>query len=145
MLLVTGAAGTVRTVLSGSGVRVLVMDSIAFATAEHAGQVIVTGSHGGTSAGEYARRAGVTAVVCNDAGIGKNEAGIAGLKSLEAVGIAGIAVGHDSARIGDGTDSWSHGVVTFVNAAARAAGVRCGHPVGGEIARVLGVWGPESC
>jgi hypothetical protein len=143
VLLVTGAGGTVTTVLTHRGTRVLVMDSIAFATAEQAGQVIVTGSHGGTSAAEYARRAGVAAVVCNDAGVGKNEAGIAGLRSLAADGIAGIAVGHDSARIGDGADSWAHGVVTFGNETARAAGVRCGYPVREEITRVLGTWGPS--
>ncbi|MFC5745629.1 hypothetical protein [Actinomadura rugatobispora] len=118
-----------ETVLESHGIRVLTMDSIAFASLALAGEVIVTGSHGGASAGQYARRAGVAAVVCNDAGVGKDGAGIAGLRAVGADGIAGIAVGHDSARIGDGRDAWLNGVVTFVNDPARAAGVRHGLPL----------------
>ncbi|GLZ14322.1 hypothetical protein Acsp04_45570 [Actinomadura sp. NBRC 104425] len=118
-----------ETVLESHGIRVLTMDSIAFASPALAGEVIVTGSHGGASAGQYARRAGVAAVVCNDAGVGKDDAGIAGLRAVGADGVAGIAVGHDSARIGDGMDAWLNGVVTFVNDPARAAGVRPGLPL----------------
>jgi hypothetical protein len=124
-----------------AGKRVLVTDSISYASREHAGHVVVCGSHGGTSAGEYARDFGLAAVVCNDAGIGKNDAGVAGLRLVEAHGIVGIAVGHGSARIGDGRDAWDHGVVSFVNKTAAAHGVRRGHPVKDEIARLLTQWG----
>jgi hypothetical protein len=118
-----------ETVLESHGIRVLTMDSIAFASPALAGEVIVTGSHGGASAGQYARRAGVAAVVCNDAGIGKDGAGTAGLRAVGADGIAGIAVGHESARIGDGMDAWLNGVVTFVNDPARVSGVSHGLPL----------------
>ncbi|MEN0140165.1 MAG: hypothetical protein AAGC80_33770 [Rhodococcus sp. (in: high G+C Gram-positive bacteria)] len=113
--------------------RVWVMDSIAFASRTHAGDVIVTGSHGGTSAGEYAADFGVSVVVCNDAGIGKNRAGLAGLEAVAAQGIVGIAVSHHSARIGDGSDTWSSGAISYVNAAGEQAGVRTGRPVRDEI------------
>ncbi|GAA0997818.1 hypothetical protein GCM10009555_096000 [Acrocarpospora macrocephala] len=106
--------------------RVLVMDSVSYASAEDAGQTIVTGSHGGTSAGEYARRRGVACVVCNDAGFGKNRSGVAGLRDLDRNGIAGIAVGHQTARIGDGLDAWEAGVVSYVNDTARRAGFTAG-------------------
>ncbi|WP_406036477.1 hypothetical protein OG799_18590 [Micromonospora sp. NBC_00898] len=113
-------------VLEYPGGRVVVMDSISFATDEDAGNIIVTGSHCGASAGEYARGVGVACVVGNDAGLGKNNAGIAGLQEVDAVGILGVAVGHTSARIGDGMDVWETGVITFVNETARCAGLSVG-------------------
>lgn len=116
-------------VLESSGRRVWVMDSIAFASDELRGDVIVTGSHGGTSAGEYATSFGVAVVACNDAGIGKNEAGTAGLAALDASGIAGIGVSHETARIGDGLDTWECGQVSYVNARARDLGIQVGRPV----------------
>ncbi|WP_072803455.1 hypothetical protein [Rhodococcoides yunnanense] len=118
---------------SRNGQRVWVMDSIAFASAAQSGDVIVTGSHGGTSAGEYAVQFGVRVVVCNDAGIGKNAAGVAGLRAIDAHGIAGIAVGHDSARIGDGEDIWENGTITYVNRTAAEAGIRVGAALSEEI------------
>ena len=124
-------------VLRAGNVAVWVMDSVAFGGPEHAGQVIVTGSHGGRSAGEYAASYGVAVVVANDAGIGKNAAGVAGLVAVDADGIAGIGVSHESSRIGDGTDTWEHGVVSFVNRRAAALGVTLGEPVRTAVARVL--------
>ncbi|WP_207890738.1 hypothetical protein [Rhodococcus sp. Eu-32] len=109
------------------------MDSIAFASSAQAGDVIVTGSHGGTSAGEYAVEFGVSVVVCSDAGIGKNSAGVAGLSAIDTQGIAGVAVGHDSARIGDGTDIWENGTITYVNATAEALGIRVGAALSEQI------------
>jgi hypothetical protein len=129
MPLVDDHAGEVRTVLEERGTRVVVTDSIAFASAALAGHLVVTGSHGGTSAGEYARRIGATAVACNDAGIGKDGAGVAGLAALDPAEVIGVAVGHDTARIGDGTDTWRSGIVSYANAAALAAGVRPGVPL----------------
>jgi hypothetical protein len=129
MPLVDDHAGEVRTVLDERGTRVVVTDSIAFASPALAGHLVVTGSHGGTSAGEYTRRIGAAAVACNDAGIGKDGAGVAGLVALDAAGIVGVAVGHDTARIGDGTDTWQSGIVGYANATALAAGVRPGVPL----------------
>ena len=56
------------------------------------GQVLVAGSHGGIVAAWYAAKAGVRAVILNDAGIGKDEAGVAGLRWLEAIGMAAAAL-----------------------------------------------------
>jgi hypothetical protein len=120
-------------VLTANGQRVWIMDSIAFASRAQGGDVIVTGSHGGTSAGEYAVEYGVRVVVCNDAGVGKNRAGIAGLAAVDAQDIAGIAVGHNSSRIGDGKDVWESGIVTYVNPTAARAGVRLGAHLSEEI------------
>lgn len=119
------------------GRRIWVMDSIAFGSDALAGDVIVTGSHGGASAGEYAAGYGVAAVVCNDAGVGKNDAGIAGLRELDNLGVAGVAVTHLSARIADGQDAWEHGVVGYANRTAQHAGVVSGVAVRDQVGALL--------
>ena len=49
----------------------LTADSVTELDARHRGAVLVAGSHGGRIAACYASRAGVHAVILNDAGIGK--------------------------------------------------------------------------
>jgi hypothetical protein len=88
--------------------------------------VLIAGSHAGVIAAYYAARAGVRAVVLNDAGVGKDRAGIAGLAYLDAIGIAAAAVAHSSARIGDGADTLERGVVSHANAVAASCGVQPG-------------------
>lgn len=51
--------------------------------------------------------------MCNDAGIGKGEAGIAALAMLQAHGMPGRTVAHTSTRIGEARDIWEHGVVSY--------------------------------
>lgn len=117
-----------RYVVFDDGVtRIVVADTVSLAGPDDAGQVIVTGSHGGLSAGEYARRQNVACLVCNDAGFGRNNAGVSGLAELDQDGIVGIAVGYLTARIGDGFDAWSNGVVSFVNRTALEAGFAIGY------------------
>ncbi|GAA2988862.1 hypothetical protein [Streptosporangium longisporum] len=135
-----------RTVLARGGRRVLVTDSVSFAARARPADVVVTGSHGGLSAGEYARRFGLGFLVCNDAGVGRNGAGVAGLRALDETGVLGVAVGHRSARIGDGADGWACGVITFVNETARGSGLRRGtslrEAVGGFLDRPAPVPAP---
>lgn len=108
-----------------AGVPVLLSDSVTvFDAADAAGAIIVSGSHGGTSAIGYVVRVGARGVLVNDAGVGKEEAGIAGLACADAAGLAVAAVAHDSARIGDAQDTLDHGRVSHVNRVAAAAGVR---------------------
>jgi hypothetical protein len=103
--------------------RLALLDSVTETTAAHAGCVVVTGSHGGASVVRYALAAPARLFVFNDAGIGKDGAGIAALADLERAGIAACAVSHASARIGDAQDTWAHGVVSAVNAQAAAMGL----------------------
>ena len=72
----------------------------------------------------------------NDAGVGKDDAGIAALKMLEARGVAGGTVSHLSARIGDSQDMWDNGVVSHVNASARAMGIMPGQPLNETLTRL---------
>lgn len=98
----------------------LVVDSITQAVGGSAGAVIVCGSHGGLSAAGFALEAAPWAVVFNDAGVGKDDAGIAALALLQGAGIAACTVAHISARIGDAYSTLHEGRLSHCNAAARA-------------------------
>lgn len=113
------------------------VDSVTQVTAAAAGHVVVTGSHGGASVVPYARAVRAKLYVFNDAGIGKDRAGIAALDLLQADGIAACAVSHTSARIGDAQDAWDNGVVSAVNAQAAALGVEVGATLRAALARGL--------
>ena len=109
--------------------RVLLMDSISLIGPDDAGTIIVCGSHGGAISGAFAAKHPPALVFFNDAGIGKNGAGIAALRNLEAAGIAAATVSHGSARIGDALDAWDNGVVSHRNAWAARVGIEAGQPV----------------
>lgn len=106
--------------------RPLLADSATRLGPEAAGAVLVTGSHGGLYAAYLAAKAGVRAVIFNDAGVGLGAAGIAGLAWLEALGIAAAAVDHGTARIGDAADMLARGRLSYANAPARACGLAPG-------------------
>ena len=97
-------------------------DSVTRLGPEDAGKVLIGASHGGVYAANLAARAGLRAVILNDAGIGKDGAGIAGLAYLDKIGMAAATIGHNTARIGDGRDMASRGIISRVNAAAGARG-----------------------
>lgn len=118
-----------ETVAELGGFRVVAMDSISLIAPADAGAIVVSGSHGGASSGAFAAMHPPALVLFNDAGVGKNSAGIAALRTLAAAGIAAAAVAHDSARIGDALDAWQNGVVTHSNDRAAKAGVAPGLPV----------------
>lgn len=104
----------------------LVLDSVTHLTSAHRGGVAYCASHGGVYAGYYAARMGVGAVVLNDAGVGREQAGIGGLQLLEGLGVPAATIGHSTARIGDGCDGVTRGLITYVNASARHLGIEPG-------------------
>ena len=105
---------------------VLTADSITRVGAEAAGAVVINGSHGGIYAAFVAAKLRVAAAVFNDAGVGQDQAGIAGLDYLAGLGIPAAAVGHQTARIGDGPDMMARGIVTHANSPAIAIGCQLG-------------------
>ena len=105
---------------------ILIADSITRLGPEAAGAVVVNGSHGGIYAAYLAGKLRVAAAIFNDAGVGRDEAGIAGLDYLDEFGIAAAAVSHSTARIGDGADMMARGLVSHANAVARELGCRAG-------------------
>lgn len=103
-----------------------VLDSVTHLKAEHRGRAVYCASHGGIYAGYYAAKMGVGAVILSDAGIGREQAGVAGLRLLDGLGVPAAAISHTSARIGDGADGYARGLVSFANNAARALGLEAG-------------------
>ena len=95
---------------------------------EHRDAIVVTGSHGGLLGGrpETALKYDVRGALYNDAGIGKDEAGVSRLPALDARGIAAATVSAASARIGDARSTYEDGIVSRVNASAAALGLREG-------------------
>jgi hypothetical protein len=99
-----------------------VVDSATGLDAAARGTVAVCGSHGGLYAAWLAAMAGVRAIVLNDAGLGRNSAGVAGVAWLGGLGIPACAIDYRSARIADGADMLAHGIVSTTNDAAVALG-----------------------
>ncbi|WP_374664374.1 hypothetical protein [Ramlibacter sp.] len=124
-------------VAMGPGGRVLIIDSITKVDPRDEGAIVVSASHGGVSSGEFALAVPLRAVFFNDAGVGKDDAGIAALAMLQARGVAAGTVSHTSARIGDAQDMWDHGVISHVNEAARAMGLAPGQRLQAVLQRLV--------
>ncbi len=106
--------------------RLQIVDSITQLGAADAGCIAVSGSHGGISSARYAIAARPLLSIFNDAGVGRDDAGIAALTLLQAEGLAGCTVAHSSARIGDAGSTLADGILSHVNAWARALGLQAG-------------------
>jgi len=115
---------------------IVVADSITRVGPEAAGTVVVNASHGGVYAAYLAVKLHAAAAIFNDAGVGRDSAGIGGLDYLQELGIAAATVGHDTARIGDGADMMAHGFVTHANAWAASLGVAPGQACRDAAARL---------
>ena len=104
----------------------IVIDSITHVEPAHRGRVVLAGSHGGAYCAGVAAKAGLRAVMLNDAGFGLDRAGVGALALLDGIGMAAAAIDYMSARIGDGADMARRGVLSAVNEAAARAGCRIG-------------------
>lgn len=121
-ILATAADGTPRVVGA---------DSVSLLGPADDGLIAVTASHGERLAGLASDgvRAEPRLVTFNDAGIGKDSAGIGRLPLLQQRGIAALTVSAHSARIGDARSCFEDGVVSSANARARDLGCRVGTPL----------------
>ncbi len=110
------------------GRRIILIDSAALVEAGDAGQIIVTGSHGGLVGDDSASalRIDAFAAAFNDAGVGCDQAGIGRLNVLDRRGIAAFTVASDSARIGDARSSLDDGEISHANSVARRCGIIAG-------------------
>lgn len=107
----------IRTQVDGVGITVT--NSITFLNERNAGDIVVCGSHGGLSAGGYAKKYGVSSVFFNDAGIGKNDAGAKCLEPLNEAGILACTVDCMSAQIFNGQDTLDNGIISVCNQLAK--------------------------
>lgn len=93
------------------------------------GHVLISGSYGGEYNAYHAARWGVRAVILNDAGVGKDRAGIRGLDYLERIGVAAATADARTCHIGDGDHMLEWGSISHVNAVATGLGCQPGQTV----------------
>lgn len=120
-----------------AGREVILMDSTGYADASDTGHIIVAGSHGGLAV-KYGGEVRIAAIFLNDAGPGKENAGIAAFSVFDSLAIPAVAYSYMSARIGDVEDAWANGVTSFINQHASAMGFVVGESVQAAIYRVYG-------
>ena len=120
----------------GEGPLVIGCDSASLIRETDTGQIVVCASHGGLLASQpnYVLKAKLHAVLLNDAGIGKDRAGVARIAAADAMGVAAVAVAAASARIGDARSTWETGVISTVNRLAAAMGAEIGMATQGFVA-----------
>ena len=109
--------------VSPKGTRILTMDSNSMVTRENERDIVLTGSHGGLVGNRPATKYPVLAAFYNDAGVGKEQAGISRLPRLQEAGIIGATVDAATARIGVGLETYECGIISYVNSLAREAGI----------------------
>jgi hypothetical protein len=115
---------------------VRIVDSITELGPQDAGCIAVSGSHGGISSARFALAARPVLSVFNDAGIGRDAAGIASLAFLQSHGLAACTVSHESARIGEANSSRNDGIISHTNALAEALGARAGQHCAALVAQL---------
>lgn len=120
-----------RSLRTSSPFPVWTLDSASLVTGADSGSIVVTGSHGGAPGGHAARALKCIAKLAafNDAGVGKDQAGLGRLPLLEERGISAVTVSAISARIGDGASTLDDGIISAANAGARRLGAEPGMPL----------------
>lgn len=105
-------------------VELICCSSSATATETATGNVVISGSYGGEYNAYHAAKWSIRGVVLSDAGVGKNDAGINGLLYLDGIGLAAATADAQTCHIADGEHILEHGVISYVNEAAKALGCR---------------------
>jgi hypothetical protein len=108
---------------------IFLVDTITRLHDQHRDAVVVSGSHGGIYAGYCAAKGHVRAVIQNDAGIGKDGAGISSLAFLDGIHLAAAVTDSATCRIAQADDMWAHGIISHVNRTAAALGCKPGDTV----------------
>lgn len=130
-----------RTVVGANrhGLRIVCVDSVSLVTGEDVGQIVLSGSHGGIVSGQrnLAIRVAAAGAFYNDAGIGKDDAGVSRLPVLDEQRIAAATVTAASARIGDGRSTYESGILSRANATAAELGIVPGMPAREAVERIV--------
>jgi hypothetical protein len=114
---------------AGQGAKILTVASCSFVREDHRSHVVVSGSYGGRYNAFNAAKWSVRGVIMNDAGVGKDNAGIVGLDYLDGIGLAAATADGQTCHIGDGDHMLAHGIISHVNRAAAALGCSPGQSV----------------
>lgn len=126
-----------KTVATSPSANVLIMDSITKVDPQDEGAIVVSASHGGASSGEFALQVPLHLVFFNDAGVGKENAGITALDMLHDRHVAAGTTSHTTARIGDSADMWENGVISHLNAEAEALGLKVGDKLSESLLKLI--------
>ena len=118
---------------------VVLLDSLGDLQPSNTSPILVCGSHcgGNRALAEQVEKCHVLAVFLNNAGVGKNQAGIRGITHYEAKNILACAVDHRSAEIGIACDTWESGIISHSSTQAVAAGIRIGDSVKEAVAKII--------
>ncbi len=116
-------AGKTKSIKQSGNRKIIIADSVTAATDQNIGDILVCGSHCGANVGHIAVTNKIGAIIGNDAGMGKNNAGIAGLAVCDTHNIPAAAVASMSAVIGSGMSTYEEGEVSAVNSLAARLGV----------------------
>jgi len=116
-------AEEITIIKQAGGRKIVVADSAAAMDERSKGDVFVDGSHCGRNVGEMTLHSGMGAMIGNDAGMGKNDAGIVALKMCDEQGIPAAAV---AAMSGSGKSTYEQGKISVANETAKKIGVTVG-------------------
>ena len=116
-------AGTTKIIKQFGYRKIVVADSVTAADDENRGDILVCGSHCGANVGQIAVAGKIGAMIGNDAGMGRNNAGISGFALCDTNGIPVAAVASMTAMIGSGVSTYEEGIVSAVNVKAAKLGV----------------------
>lgn len=115
--------------VANADVKILTVASCSFVRDEHRSHVVVSGSYGGRYNAFNAAKWGVRGLVMNDAGVGKDRAGICGLDYLDQIHLAAATADAQTCHIGDGDHMLAHGIISHANGTAVALGCAPGQSV----------------
>lgn len=115
------------------------LDSGSLVREDDKGAILIIGSHGGIPGANPANalKARAFLAIFNDAGVGRDNAGIGRLAALETHGVAAATVAATSARIGDAQSSFDTGIISFCNAQAAGLGLLAGQACRDAVATAL--------
>jgi hypothetical protein len=88
--------------------------------------VFCSGANSSRVFSDGALRMAAKGAIANDAGIAKNNTAVEGVTLLGERGIPAASVATMSARLGEGLSTWNDGIISVVNPAAAARGVKVG-------------------
>jgi len=114
---------------ANENVAIMTVASCSAVREAHRSHVVVSGSYGGRYNAFNAAKWGVRGVIMNDAGVGRDNAGIRGLDYLDQINLAAATADARTCHIGDGDHTLAHGIISHLNRAAAALGCKAGQSV----------------
>ncbi len=104
------------------------IDTIIYCDDRMADQLMVMAGHTGAAFSKYIEHLPfkLRGIVNIDGGDSADGSGVSGMPALEASGVPVAACPPSTCRIGDARDVWASGIVSIVNAPAKALGVNVG-------------------